>query len=580
VSVGTTLPGIISNERDTYSSLSYTPSNPIVIESNADFETQGWPGEGTSEQPYEISGLNITSSGTCIDIRTTDVYFIIEDCLLISNNTVAYETVYLWYVDNVTITRCVIECQNTAMLVEHCENCHFNDNILWMCEWGIRSVNIKNCSFIGNSCSNISRTVFDINFSEDTSIIGNAVVDSDTAVSLSHTPTNYLAGNRVGNCTMGLIIGFSPDSVLRDNIMVDVGLAYSLYHSSDSIIENNSASGSLGDGIHLNYDTNIQVIGNSISGATDCGMSLGASNSVNDSVIRDNRIFANYFGIYIFRGQNNTLYGNAFGAHEASVAHDNGENNTWDDGVSEGNYWHDYSGEGVYYITGEDSIDRYPRQMMLFDGQPDQSFESGLMGHSIIWNIEDPFPYRYTISINGNISESGPWNWSDYEISLDTLLPGIYNFTLLAINEVEINVTDTVAVEIWPSEAPSIVSRPEDFNVTEGDTRSLVWRAQDHSPASYHIYLNDTLYQEGAWSGNYVSITETWNTTGNYNYTIWFVDQLGQVTVDVVIVTVNQASSDDNSLNDENSLSLILTIIFAVSLVSITSVVLLIKKKQ
>ena len=41
--------------------LAYTSHPTINITSNSDFETQSWPGEGTSTSPYVISNLNITS---------------------------------------------------------------------------------------------------------------------------------------------------------------------------------------------------------------------------------------------------------------------------------------------------------------------------------------------------------------------------------------------------------------------------------------------------------------------------------------------------------------------------------------
>ncbi|MBS3794064.1 MAG: hypothetical protein KGY80_04160, partial [Candidatus Thorarchaeota archaeon] len=36
---------------------SYAKHDPIIITSNADFESQEWPGNGTQEDPYLIEGL-------------------------------------------------------------------------------------------------------------------------------------------------------------------------------------------------------------------------------------------------------------------------------------------------------------------------------------------------------------------------------------------------------------------------------------------------------------------------------------------------------------------------------------------
>jgi len=62
----------------------YTQHVPVLIDEDADFVTQGWPGSGTDADPYIISGLNITYNlGTSlISISNTDLYFSIQDCLL------------------------------------------------------------------------------------------------------------------------------------------------------------------------------------------------------------------------------------------------------------------------------------------------------------------------------------------------------------------------------------------------------------------------------------------------------------------------------------------------------------------
>lgn len=62
----------------------HTNHVPIVINSTTDFTLQSWPGDGTSGNPFVISGLNITYNHPdyLIKITNTDAYFIIEDCYL------------------------------------------------------------------------------------------------------------------------------------------------------------------------------------------------------------------------------------------------------------------------------------------------------------------------------------------------------------------------------------------------------------------------------------------------------------------------------------------------------------------
>ncbi|MHA1248314.1 MAG: NosD domain-containing protein [Candidatus Thorarchaeota archaeon] len=56
-----------------------TPHSPVVILSDADFASQGWPGSGTALDPYRIEGLDITSDYG-IKIENTVSYFVISDC--------------------------------------------------------------------------------------------------------------------------------------------------------------------------------------------------------------------------------------------------------------------------------------------------------------------------------------------------------------------------------------------------------------------------------------------------------------------------------------------------------------------
>ena len=62
--------------------ISYDTHAPFNVTSNSDFETQGWPGNGSAISPYRIQNLNITSTtnSTCIWISNTTSHFIIEDC--------------------------------------------------------------------------------------------------------------------------------------------------------------------------------------------------------------------------------------------------------------------------------------------------------------------------------------------------------------------------------------------------------------------------------------------------------------------------------------------------------------------
>jgi parallel beta-helix repeat protein len=90
---------------------------PITIDEDADFVSQGWPGTGTSGDPYIISGLNITFAIGMILISITDTtaYFVIRDCFLSQGSTT-------WAIDfhnatNGVIEHCTVNSDDKGMYI-------------------------------------------------------------------------------------------------------------------------------------------------------------------------------------------------------------------------------------------------------------------------------------------------------------------------------------------------------------------------------------------------------------------------------------------------------------------------------
>jgi parallel beta-helix repeat protein len=137
---------------------------PIVINGNDDFLTGGWPGNGTEEAPYIISGLEITqTSMPCVSISNTSAYFVITDCVLRGPNVSIFVggeidpsqfsgCVELTNVKRGVMTRCTLSGFGSAVLIEGCLGtdlslCTFTD-----CYYGIRirdsdDIIVTNCTF-------------------------------------------------------------------------------------------------------------------------------------------------------------------------------------------------------------------------------------------------------------------------------------------------------------------------------------------------------------------------------------------------------------------------------------------------
>ena len=76
--------GIVKGRETRYHSLDLISHDPIVIDSDDDFVTYGFPGSGTLSSPYMIEDLSIIDSGNNngIYINGTTKHFSIRNCYI------------------------------------------------------------------------------------------------------------------------------------------------------------------------------------------------------------------------------------------------------------------------------------------------------------------------------------------------------------------------------------------------------------------------------------------------------------------------------------------------------------------
>ena len=136
--------------------ISYDSHAPFNVTSNNDFETQGWPGNGSVSDPYLIQNLNITSTNsTCIWISNTTSHFIIENCLFTS---LIDDYSYPQSIGSITLTNTSngkvvgnhIVDSFTAVSGLNLTNCSISDNILSVSNTGI-SLTSSNSTVISNN---------------------------------------------------------------------------------------------------------------------------------------------------------------------------------------------------------------------------------------------------------------------------------------------------------------------------------------------------------------------------------------------------------------------------------------------
>jgi len=267
-----------------------TPHAPIFIDENSDFES--WPGEGTVEHPYVISGLLINSTTPAINITNTDVHFFIRDCWLYSTSTSVIE---LDLVTHGRITNNTILNGDRGVTAYSSLDLSIFDNLFYSFSWA--GVYLEDCSqstLEQNNCTNCfvglhieqSDNIFvEENYCtgclggielylecEEITIYNNTLTDNDVGIGLYLDCTSILVDSN--NCTENLVFGIYAQNC-QDNVIVN---NYGRVQAADIFLENCTS--------HTIRDNN----GGATTGAgPDMYGSIVLSNS-NNSIITDNYV--------------------------------------------------------------------------------------------------------------------------------------------------------------------------------------------------------------------------------------------------------------------------------------------------
>lgn len=323
--------GDVSADVETQDSI-YT----IYINSNADFvsqaATENWTGDGTKGNPYIIEDYDINaSSAHGIEIRNTDVYFIIRNCVI-----------YNGYEENVR--------SNYGIYFYNVTNGRIDSVISENNYYGIFLQNSLNNTIINSVCSDNNEEGIHLFSSSDNKISNCAAYNNFRGIGIyssnNNMITNYIS---YGNHYYGIIFYSSNNNQITDSLFYKNGYG-SIYfeHASNNIISNSTCSKSV-TAIHLYYSNSNRI--------KECNISDNANGIRIVSSSNNNLIY------------NNTLY-NAKNAWDEC-------NNSWNSS-SNGNYWSDYNGtdennDGIgdtpYNIPGGYNKDNYPLSVVKKEGK-------------------------------------------------------------------------------------------------------------------------------------------------------------------------------------------------------------------
>jgi len=192
----------------------------------------------------------------------------------------------------------------------------------------------------------------------------------------------------------------------------------------------------------------------------------------------------------------------------------------------------------------------------IITGVPsDFTIEYGYTGVSISWTATDTNPNIYTIELQGVGVVVTPSVWSSgiaitYNVP-DGLSVGEYFYTINITDNYNY-VTDTIKMSVIEDTAgPIITDAPSDFTIEYGYTGvSISWTATDTNPNIYTIELQGVgvVVTPSVWSSGVPIIYNVPNdlTTGDYFYTVNFLDDYSNNITDTVKMTVRKVTTDGN----------------------------------
>jgi len=258
---------------------SYTEHSTFDIEGNTDLnntaQSEGWPGDGSENDPYIIEEYQIDGMGeACFKVYDTTDHFIIKNCYF-HNGTDGV------FINNVTdgILKDNIATSNSdsglCMGGENYNNTFVN-NTVHLNEDGIQIDNVDNQNFIidNNVTSNNDEGIF-LRDSSKIKISDNRVTSSvSKGIYLENSNDIAISNNTLLNNYDGIYLTGSDNNIIRNNSAHNNDNGININLGQSNIIDNNNCS-SNDDGIYVS-DSNHDIISNNTIYHTAEGLSLSS----------------------------------------------------------------------------------------------------------------------------------------------------------------------------------------------------------------------------------------------------------------------------------------------------------------
>ncbi|MBY9007140.1 MAG: right-handed parallel beta-helix repeat-containing protein [Candidatus Lokiarchaeota archaeon] len=376
-------------------------SKPIYYYSNssnlntADFTTYGSPGQIILINCSDsiISNLNIINSSYSVMI------FYSLNIILRNNNFVnnMIGSFYLYETNNCNIVNNNISYNNgNGLYGERCYNLSIESNIIQNNEInGIYLELSTDIEILNNTISHNSIQGINFNgYGFNSDIINNTIKDNNQNgikiinsayfnIQNNNINQNALSGLNLSSCNNVNINNNFINKNIIDGIIILDSMEIEIYHNIIS------------DNIHFSIFLGLNSLDINISSNYIKGSSFGiyVENCSNSSFI-SNIFFYNLIGVILQENSRDNLFYDNFFYSITKNAEDNGENNKWNY-TTIGNYWNDYTGDGIkpYEITDiNDVVKNRDFHPIIEDKKPDPIFN---LFDSLIKNLLSPISLMY-----------------------------------------------------------------------------------------------------------------------------------------------------------------------------------------
>ncbi|MFW9800984.1 MAG: nitrous oxide reductase family maturation protein NosD, partial [Candidatus Thorarchaeota archaeon] len=470
-----------------------TPHAPIRILSNNDFKTQGWAGEGTEEDPYVIEGLLIKSKEVGIYVYKADVYFVIRNCVVTSDDD-AYGAAGVFFekVLHGSVEGCNISRETYGIRTLRSLECTVSDNTVTQSKKGIFFDKAYNSSATRNTVSSCQYGIYSLK-SNIVTAKENDISEASIGILAEETYESYLIENTIYDSDWGVYLYSCGNTEIESNIISGGQVGLDIEYSSRCTVLQNDIHHN-GYGIYSYSSTDCSITMNHIHANSIAGAYIGASHMLQ---ITWNTIERNPgVGVHLKDSTSCLVFANEIGWNSKGNAKDSFRSatvspNMWDNGVDMGNGWSDYVFGSTYAIAGDvGSEDTYPSAILAVVGPGTFEQAVGEIG-LVTWKASAIWPDYYEIRLEGVLIDSGDWDGRNVMVELTGLGIGTHLCSLFLNTTSGRSTTDVVRVVVGDRTSPVWTKQPIDQTIELGDHVDFTVEASDvFGIESY--WLNDT----------------------------------------------------------------------------------------